>query len=135
MKILHWALALILAAFLVRMGLEKFGAANPVFQYIAEQSGIGLFEPGVRTFTGISEIIAAALIVWPRTRFIGGLLAAALLGGALAFHLSPWLGINAPVGFNEAGGYVKSPMLFIMALSFFFATLGLLFLNRPAPRA
>ncbi len=130
MTILRWGLAIILAGFFIMMGAQKFGAHNPVFQYMAEQSGIGLFEPGVRMITGLGEVTAALMILWPRTRILGALLALALLAGALTFHLSPWLGINAPVAFAEDGSYVKSPMLFIMAVSFFFASLGMLFVER-----
>ncbi|MDQ7019043.1 MAG: hypothetical protein Q9M33_07735 [Robiginitomaculum sp.] len=144
MKSVRWSLAIILAAFLVFMGSQKFGTHNPVFQYMAIQSGISLFEPGVRMATGLAEISAALLILWPRTRLYGALLALAVLGGALALHLSPWLGINAPVDFSEAcraaqncdyadmSSYMKSPMLFIMALGFSLITLGLYVLERSA---
>ncbi len=129
MTILRWGLAIILAGFFILMGAQKFGGANPVFQYMAEQSGIGLFEPGARMITGAGEITAALLLLLPRTRLYGALLALALLAGALTFHLSPWLGINAPVAFADDGSYIKSPMLFIMAVSFFVASLGMLFVE------
>ena len=144
MKIFRWVLALILAAFFIMMGAQKLMAPSPVFQYMAVQSGIGLFEPGVRMATGLAEISAALLILLPRTRIYGALLALAVLLGALGFHLSPWLGINAPVAFSEAcnaaqacdyadpASYVKSPMLFAMAVSFFLASLGLLFVEKQA---
>ena len=124
MTILRWLLALVLAAFFARMGLAKFGEHNAVFQYIAQQSHMAFFEPQVRLMTGAGELAAALLLVLPRTRIAGALLALALLGGALGFHLSPWLGINAPVSFAPDGSYVRSPMLFVMALSFFLAALG-----------
>jgi len=144
MSIFRWVLAIVLAAFFALMGVQKMGPHNPVFQYLAIHSGISLFEPGMRMATGLAEISAAILIIVPRTRIFGTLLALAVLGGALAFHLSPWLGTNAPVAFSEAcqnaqncdyandSSYVKSPMLFIMALSFFFASLGLLFVEKQA---
>jgi hypothetical protein len=128
------------------MGVQKLGAHNPVFQYLATQSGIGLFEPGVRMTTGLAEISAALLILIPRTRMYGALLALAVLLGALVFHLSPWLGINAPVAFSEAclaaqacdfadpASYEKSPMLFAMAVSFFLASLGLFFVEKQAKK-
>ena len=142
MNIFRWILAIILAAFFIMMGVQKLGAHNPVFQYLASHSGIGLFEPGVRMLTGLAEISAALLIILPRTRVLGALLALAVLGGALAFHLSPWLGINAPVAFAQSctaaancdyasdASYQKSPMLFYMAISFFVASLGLLFVEK-----
>lgn len=128
--ILRHILALILAAFLIFMGIQKFGETNAVFQYLAEQSGIGLFEPVVRTLTGIAELGAAALLVWPRTRAFGALAAVGVIGGAIVFHLTPWLGINAPVAFDESGAYVRSPMLFIMAVASFLFALGVLAHNR-----
>ena len=131
-------LGLFLAAFLVFMGAQKFGADNPVFSYIAATSGIGLFEPVIRLAVGVGEVLAAILILAglfiARLRGLGAVMAAGLTGGALAFHLSPWLGINAPVAFTAAGGYVFSPMLFAMALPFFLVSLVLVWLDRDALR-
>tara|TARA_R110002096_G_C14625672_1_gene724413 strand:- start:1078 stop:1509 length:432 start_codon:yes stop_codon:yes gene_type:complete len=136
MKYLHIGLAVLLAAFLLFMGAQKFGAANPVFAYLAESSGIGLFEPVIRLVVGASEVAAAALILLAsftgRLRGLGALLSAGVTGGALAFHLSPWLGINAPVAFAPGGGYEFSPMLFMMAVPFFVLSLVLVWLDRDA---
>ena len=63
MKYLPVGLGVLVAAFLLFMGAQKFGAANPVFAYIAATSGIELFEPVIRIAVGVSEIIAAALIL------------------------------------------------------------------------
>lgn len=134
MKFVRWGAGLLLAAFLVFMGIQKFGDANPVFQFIAEQSGIGLFEPVIRMLTGVAEIAAAALIIvglaFGLFRGLGALLSAGVIGGALVFHLSPWLGVNAPVAFDEAGNYVTSPMLFIMAVVFFLISIVLVMLDK-----
>ncbi len=131
MKILNWGLAILIAAFFVMMGSQKFMGANPIFQYIAEHSGIGLFEPGVRMLTGAAEIAAALLILLPRTRTLGALLAIAVLAGAIVFHLSPWLGISVSTAFTADGGYgEKTPMIFIMAVSFLVLSAGLLFIQR-----
>lgn len=126
--------AVVLALFLAFMGVQKFTGPNPVFSFIAEQSGIGLFEPGVRMLTGVAEFAAAALLlagfVIPAARALGALLSVGIIGGAIVFHLSPWLGVNAPVAFDEAGGYVHSPMLFLMALVFFAVSVFVLMLER-----
>lgn len=126
--------AVVLALFMAFMGFQKFTGPNPVFSYMAEQSGIALFEPGVRMLTGVAEFAAAALLlsgfVVAPARALGALLSAGVVGGAIVFHLSPWLGINAPVAFNEAGGYEFSPMLFIMALVFFAVSVLVLVLER-----
>ncbi len=134
MRWLHMGLTVLLAVFMVFMGIQKFGAVNPVFQYIAEQSGIGLFEPVVRIATGMAEVLAAALLIAglfvASVRSFGGMLSAAIIGGAILFHLSPWLGISAPVAFDEQGQYVHSPMLFIMAVMFFAIALVVTWLAR-----
>jgi hypothetical protein len=109
-------------------GVQKFGAENAVFAYLAEQSGIGLFEPLVRYATGVAELLAAALILAglfvPKLRGLGGLLGLAIVGGAIVLHLTPWLGVNAPVGFDETGEYVRSPFLFFTALGLAALTAG-----------
>lgn len=131
MVILRWGAALSLAGFLIFMGVQKFGETNAVFQYIAEQSGLDIFEPTIRTLVGVSELIAAGLIlsgiVLGKFRGLGPLLSTGVIGGALVFHLSPWLGISAPVALDAAGAYVFSPMLFYMAVPAFLVSLFLLF--------
>lgn len=89
-------LSLFLAAGFIFFGVQKFGAENIVFETIAQRSGISIFEPYVRLFTGISELAVAALLLIPRTRLLGSLAAVGILLGAIGFHLSPWLGINVP---------------------------------------
>jgi len=122
MKLVRLAAGLILAAFMIFMGAQKFLGPNPVFSYIAEQSGIALFEPVIRMATGAGEIIAALLILASlfagAARGLGAMLSLAIIGGAIGFHLSPWLGLSAPVAFAEDGSYVFSPMLFGMAVVF-----------------
>ena len=58
------------------------------------------------------------------------MLSAGIIGGAIVFHLSPWLGISAPVAFDENGDYVHSPMLFGMAVVFFLIALAVTWLAR-----
>lgn len=122
MKFIKPGLGLLLAAFLVFMGLQKFGAANAVFHHIAAESGMAFFEPQVRMLTGVLEIAAAALLLagvfLKRFEGLGAALSLAVIAGAIVFHLSPWLGINAPVAFTADGGYERSPMLFGMAVVF-----------------
>ncbi len=115
-KYLSHAPAIILAGFLIMMGLQKFGAENIIFMTIAEHSGISLFEPTIRIFTGVAELSAAALLLLPKTRLLGALGSIALIGGAIGFHLSPWLGINVAM----APGEEPTMMLFMMAVGSFF---------------
>ena len=92
-RLLTWALGL----FLVSAGVAKFTTGH-VFQYIEHQSGVDLFHPYVNHLTGVAELVAGVLILIPRTRLLGGLVAAGVLVGAVGFHLSPWLGISIPTG-------------------------------------
>ena len=89
-------LSILLAVGFVFFGVQKFGAVNTIFAKIAANSGMAFFEPYVRMFTGVSEILAAILLLIPRTRLAGALMGLGLLVGAIGFHLSPWLGINVP---------------------------------------
>ncbi|MBL4616061.1 MAG: DoxX family protein [Robiginitomaculum sp.] len=130
MNKLQLLLSVLLSLFLIFMGVQKFLGPNPVFSYLAETTGFELFEPGIRILTGIMEMIAALLLLWPAMRKCGGLLAAAVIGGALVFHLSPFLGINAPVAFAPDGSYIKSPMLFFMAIGSFIVSLAIISLGR-----
>lgn len=128
-KLMQHAPAYILAAFLVFMGIQKFGAENIIFATIAERSGISLFEPAIRMATGAAEILAAALLVLPANRLLGALGALAIIGGAIAFHLSPWLGVSVAM----APGAAPSPMLFFMAFAFFLLS-GLVLIQARARR-
>ena len=94
-------LSILLAVGFVFFGVQKFGAVNPIFAKIAANSGMAFFEPYVRMFTGVSELLVAVLLLIPRTRLAGALMGLGLLIGAIGFHLSPWLGVNLP----EEGGY------------------------------
>ena len=120
---LRWMMALLLAAFFVFMGMQKFGAENIIFETIAQRSGIGLFEPYIRMTTGAAEIVAALLLILPKTRMKGALLALMILIGAIGFHLSPWLGISIEGMGNS---------VFVMALGALVLTSAVLGLEKAA---
>lgn len=134
MKMVRLGGSVVLALFLLFMGAQKFGASNPVFSYIAANSGIELFEPVIRMATGVAEVVAALLLLagvfMGKFRGLGALLSLGVIAGAIVFHLSPWLGINAPVAFAEGGGYEFSPMLFGMAVVFGLLSAALTFIDR-----
>lgn len=96
MKYFNLGLSLLLVFGFIFFGVQKFGAENVVFATLAERSGIALFNPEIRYFTGMSELLIALLILIPRTRLIGSLGGIGLLLGAIGLHLSPWLGIYVP---------------------------------------
>jgi hypothetical protein len=124
--ILKHAPALLLAAFLIMMGAQKFGAENVIFATIAERSQIAMFEPIIRMAAGVAEIGAALLLLLPRTRMIGAIVAIAIIGGALGFHLSPWLGVDVAM----APGAQPTSTLFMLAVGSFALAVITLILER-----
>ncbi len=127
MSRLATALAYALAIALIGLGITKFSGAH-IFQYIAAKSGIDLFYPVVNALVGAAEIVTGGLLVWRTTRPLGALSALGVVGGAIGFHLSPWLGVVTPVGFApdaaapwglEDFSAETSPVLFIIALALF----------------
>ncbi len=97
-RMLSWSFGLALAGLLLAMSYQKFFGfdPNPVFGLIAARSGIGLFEPGLRYLTAVLELVAAGLVLWPAMRQRGAMLGLFVALGAIAFHLSPWLGWQVP---------------------------------------
>jgi uncharacterized membrane protein YphA (DoxX/SURF4 family) len=94
----------------------KFTAADESV-YIFSKIGM---EPWGRIGTGVLELIASILILYPKTTASGALLAIGLMGGAIWFHLTK-LGISVK---NDGG------QLFIYALTVFLASLVLVFVYR-----
>lgn len=98
-RVLSWALAITTAVLLlfVVYGQLLGPTPNPVFGLVAVRSGIAFFEPWARYATAVAELAAVVLVIWPRTRARGAMLALAVTAGAIVFHLSPWLGMAAPL--------------------------------------
>jgi len=119
-------LAIALAAAMLFMGMQKFGADNYIFATIAQKSGIAFFEPTFRMFSGVLEVLAGLLMFHPRTRGAGAALASGIVAGAVVFHLSPWLGTKVAIAPDAEPSY----MLFSMALVFLVLALINLYLNR-----
>lgn len=116
MKIASWILTLVVAIILLQTLFFKFtGAAESI--YIFEKTGLG--DAG-RIGSGIVEGIAAILILIPRTRAIGALLAFGTICGALFFHFTT-LGIEV----MSDGG-----TLFYLALTVWICSLILLMIHR-----
>ena len=82
--ILIWALRLLAAAIMVMTLYFKF-TAHP--QSVKLFTAIGM-EPWGRIGTGIFELIASVLILYPRTTGYGALLGMGLMAGAIFFHLT-----------------------------------------------
>jgi uncharacterized membrane protein YphA (DoxX/SURF4 family) len=78
-----WLLRLIAAIIMLQTLFFKFSAA-PESVYIFTTVGI---EPWGRIATGIAELLASILLLWPRTTWMGALLGLGIMSGALLSHL------------------------------------------------
>lgn len=134
--IISWGLALFLIFVFIQAtihplpnppeGAVKFldpAGQNIVFQTIAERSGISLFEPAGRVVTGLLELIAAVCLLLPMVRRFGAFLSALVSGGAVAMHLSPWLGREVAVSLDPQTTGTDGGMLFMLAIVMLVASL------------
>jgi putative oxidoreductase len=80
----RWVLAIIAAIILLQTLFFKFTGAEESI-YIFTQVGA---EPVGRIGSGIIELIAAWLILWPRLTALGSLLAWGVMSGAILSHLT-----------------------------------------------
>jgi hypothetical protein len=94
-KIVYWLLRLVPAVILLQTLFFKFTGAE-VSRWIFTQMHM---EPWGRIGTGIGELIAAILLLWPRRSGFGALLSLGLMAGALFAHLFV-IGINVQ---NDGG--------------------------------
>ena len=92
-RVLSWALALTLAVLLLIQ--TRLGA--PMFGIVALRSGIGIAATYGYYAAVVLELVAVVLVVIPKTRARGSMLALVLTLVAVATHLSPWLGIQVPL--------------------------------------
>ncbi len=88
-NILYWILRLIAAIIMLQTLFFKFTAATESV-YIFTTLGM---EPWGRIGIGVFELIAALLILYPRTTAFGAVLGVGLMAGAIFFHLTK-LGIE-----------------------------------------
>lgn len=111
-----WALRIIAAVIMLQTLWFKFTGADESI-YIFSTLGM---EPWGRIGTGILELIASLLILYPRTTVIGAAMGAGLMSGALFFHFTR-LGISI----KGDGG-----QLFIYALLVLLSCVTLLLVKR-----
>jgi putative oxidoreductase len=113
---MSWALQLIVAGILLQTLFFKFtGAAESVYIF----STLGA-EPWGRIGSGVVELIAALLLLYPATITIGAVLALGVITGAIVSHLTV-LGVEV----QGDGG-----LLFFLALAVFVSSAAILFLRR-----
>jgi uncharacterized membrane protein YphA (DoxX/SURF4 family) len=114
--IFTWALRVAAAVILLQTLFFKFTGA-PESVYIFSKVGL---EPWGRIGSGVAELIAAILILFPPTTWLGAGLALAVMAGAIFSHLTI-LGI---VVMDDGG------LLFGLALAVAVCSVALLFLQR-----
>lgn len=82
--IIIWVLRLLAAVIMLQTLYFKFTAQAESVQLF---TALGM-EPWGRIATGVMELIASVLILYPRTTGPGALLGLALMSGAIFFHLT-----------------------------------------------
>lgn len=115
-KFIPLGIRIIIAIILIQTLRYKF-TAHPDSVYIFDKIGLG--DAG-RIGSGIAELIAAILILIPRTIWLGALLTLGIISGAIMAHLTK-IGIDV----NGDGG-----TLFFMAVLLFLLSFITLFLHR-----
>jgi uncharacterized membrane protein YphA (DoxX/SURF4 family) len=115
-EILIWILRITTSVILLQTLFFKFSGAEESI-YIFSTLGV---EPYGRIGSAIAELIAAVLILIPRTTWLGALGAAGIMIGAILSHLFV-LGIEVQ---NDGG------LLFALAVITFLCSLGLLYFNK-----
>lgn len=84
MRALDWTLRIVAAVILLQTLFFKFTGA-PESVYIFETLGV---EPWGRYGSGIAELIAAVLLLVPRTAALGAVMGAGIMVGAIGGHLT-----------------------------------------------
>lgn len=115
-RVAAWIFQVVAAVILLQTLFFKFTGA-PESVYIFETVGL---EPVGRYASGLAEGVAGVLLLVPSLAWLGALLAAAVMSGAIFFHLTS-LGIVV----RDDGG-----MLFAMALVVLFFSLGVIWIRR-----
>lgn len=114
--IFNWVLRLVAAFIMLQTLFFKFSASEESV-YIFSTLGT---EPWGRIATGVMELIASVLLLYPRTTVFGALLGVGIMGGAIASHLTI---LNIEV--KGDGG-----LLFVYAVIVMVSCLLLLYFNR-----
>ncbi|UPY35448.1 hypothetical protein [Sediminicoccus sp. KRV36] len=97
-----WAAAIWIAYELLYYEQYKLTGPTLIFDRLSDWSGIP--EKPLRLFVAGMEIIAAILVLVPRTQGLGGLFAAGIMGGAIFFHLFTPLGVDP---YEDGGALFK----------------------------
>jgi uncharacterized membrane protein YphA (DoxX/SURF4 family) len=115
-SILSWVLQLVVASILFQTLFFKFTGAEES-KYIFSKLGM---EPWGRIGSGIVELIAVILLLYPRTTTLGAILSLGVISGAIVSHLTR-LGIVV----KDDGG-----LLFFLAVAVFIGSAVILAIRR-----
>lgn len=118
-KIIHWLLRLVAAIILLQTLYFKFTAHPESVTLFTKLVG-NTFEAPMRIGTGILELIAGVLLLFPKTTFWGAFLGVGLMSGAIVSHLTV-IGIES----QQDGG-----QLFIYAIVVWVSCFLLLLINK-----
>ena len=118
-KFIFWTIRIIPALIMLQTLRYKF-TAHPESIYIFSTIAGAKYESYIRIGTGIIELIAGFLLLYPKTSVFGALLGAGTMSGAILSHLFI-LGINVQ---NDNG------FLFFLAVTCFIFCSIILFQNR-----
>lgn len=114
----------VIAIWILRLLAALIMLQTLYFKFTAQEESVQLFtllgmEPWGRIGTGVVELVASVLILYPRTTGFGAALGFGLMSGAIFFHV-------AILGLKAGGDYV----LFIYAVTVFVSCFILLIIYR-----
>ena len=92
LRLLAWAAALWIAYEFLWYEQYKLAGPTLVFERLSAWSGIA--ERPFRLFVAGMEMLAAGLVLWPRSRALGAAFALGIMSGAICFHLFTPLGVD-----------------------------------------
>ncbi len=132
------ALAIYIAVVFLQSLFFKFGNSfetqhifNTIGTWMADLPILNVIAEPFSTWGGYTvgtvELIASGLLLYPRTRVWGALLALLVISGAIFFHLFTPLGVSVVI--NEAGDR-DGGQLFALAVGVWIAAALLLYLHR-----
>lgn len=116
LRVASWICRITAAVILLQTLYFKFTGAEESI-YIFTKVGL---EPWGRYASGVAELLAGVLLLFPRTTWLGALIAAGVMVGAIGSHLTR-LGIVV----KDDGG-----LLFVLAVIVLVAALVTLFIHR-----
>lgn len=99
-----------------------------IFNVVGEFLGLDFFKSVGAYIIGTAEAIAILLVLFPKTRGLGGLLAVGIMSGAIVFHLFSPLGVT--VQWQEGGQMMEDGTLFYTAVVVWLSGLFLFLRNK-----